>query len=160
MSWNDYRYEESTAPERKPGVYRCVISDAEITTAKSSGARMLKLSLRPSGSKSVVYGYIIDNDHFNQNFSEFLDAFPELGKETSPDNCYSFVGAEGAVKLTVDDNGFFRTAQYPWIAARKAETMTLPPYVWVPRDGEAMERPVYEGFSQIAADEDDDLPFM
>lgn len=156
MSWGNFKYEKSSTPERAPGVYRALIIAAEITTSRSSGKKMLKISLRPSGSKAIVYGYILDNDHFDQNFSEFIDAFPEIRDKADAELCTFWVGAEGAVKLVVDEKGFWKTAQFPWVSAAKAEA--LPPYVWTPREDEPIEKPVFGGFALLSEDEDD-LPF-
>lgn len=155
MSWDSYTYQKPTYEENKPGNYRCVILNAEQSTSKK-GNRMLVISVRPSGTKATVKSYIVDNDYFDANFSEFLDSFPMLKNNASPDNCFAWRGAMGAAKLTVNDNGYFELKRF--IPADKAET--LPEFVWKARDDESQEMPVLQEFTELAADADDeDCPF-
>ena len=155
MSWENYTYKESTHVERKPGTYRCMILNAEQTVSKSSGTRMIALSLRPSGTASTVKGYILDNDHFDENYSEFLDAFPAIKENPDINACYTWRGAVGTVKLIIDESGYFKTAKFPWVSARKADA--LPPFEWKARSDEPPECPEYQGFTELG--NTDDLPF-
>ena len=62
MSWENYTYKKQETVERQPGNYRCIILKAEAGVAKSSGRKMITLSLRPSGTISTVFAYIVDNE--------------------------------------------------------------------------------------------------
>jgi hypothetical protein len=156
MSWDNYTYQKPQYEESKPGDYRCVILNAEVSTSKS-GNRMLVISVRPSGTRATVKNYIVDNDYFDSNFSQFLDAFPVLKDGNhDPNNCFSWRGAMGAVKLTVNERGYFESKRF--IAADKAES--LPEFVWKYRDDESSEMPIYQGMMEIdSEDEDDSIPF-
>ena len=156
MSWSNYTYKKQEYPERKPGNYRCVILKAEAGTSKTSGKNMLTIYLRPSGTTATVRAYIVDNDWFDSNFSSFLDAFPELKANSDPNNCFAWRGAMGAVKLTVNEDGFFETARYPWIPAEKAEG--YPEFEWQHRDDEPAEMPQLQAFTELDDDESE-IPF-
>ena len=158
MSWANYTYKKTETVERQPGNYRCIILKAEAGTSKTSGKNMITLYLRPSGTASTVKAYIVDNDWFDSNFSQFLDAFPSLNNNPNPDNCFAWRGAIGAVKLKVNDDGYFETAKYPWIPADKADK--LPPFEWKAREDESQEMPVLQEFTEITDEEsEDEIPF-
>lgn len=158
MSWSNYTYKKQEHTERQPGNYRCIILKAEAGVSKTSGKNMLTIYLRPSGTASTVKSYIVDNDWFDSNFSSFLDAFPALKDNSNPDNCFAWRGAMGAVKLKVNDDGYFETAKYPWIPADKATK--LPEFEWKARDDEPQEMPELQTFTEITdSDDDDQIPF-
>ena len=158
MSWSNYTYKPQEHTERQPGNYRCIILNAEVKTAKTSGNRMISLKLRPSGTAGTVFANIVDNEWFDANFSSFLDAFPALKANPNPDNCFAWRGAIGAVKLKVNDDGYFETAKYPWIPADKAEK--LPEFIWKARDDEPQEMPVLQEFTELSGeDSEDEIPF-
>ena len=159
MSWDNYTYKKPQYDENKPGIYRCIIMGAEIATSKSSGKRMLVISVRPSGTRATVKSYIVDNEYFDDNFSQFLDAFPVLKENNNPDTCFSWRGAEGAVNLAVDENGYFVAKRF--IAADSKKLENLPDFVWKARDDEPQEKPEYQGLTEIGSDDDDDgdIPF-
>ena len=158
MSWSNYTYKKQEHTERQPGNYRCIILKAEAGVSKTSGKNMLTIHLRPSGTASTVKAYIVDNDWFDSNFSSFLDAFPALKDNSNPDNCFAWRGAMGAVKLKVNDDGYFETAKYPWIPADKATK--LPEFEWKARDDEPQEMPEMQTFTEITdSDDDDQIPF-
>lgn len=156
MPWSDFTYSTPKKVEREPGIYRCLIMNAEQSVSKSSGKNMLVITLRPSGTTANVRAYIVDNEYFDRNVSEFIDAFPALKDGFSINRCFGWRGALGAVKLIVDENGFFKTAKYPWVPFGRTEN--LPPYDWKTADGEPQEMPVYQGFTELEED-DSDLPF-
>lgn len=160
MPWNDFSYKQNTY-SRKPGVYRCVILNAEITESKSSGLPMIRIELRPSGTAANVYAYIVGNDHFDENYSGFLDAFPQIKDAGFPkEECARFRGAEGCVRLTLDDNGYFKAHKYPWI--RPDQAANLPPFVWKYRDDEPARQPEFDpsaDLTEIADDSGGTLPF-
>lgn len=158
MSWSNYTYKKQEHTERQPGNYRCIILKAEAGVSKTSGKNMLTIHLRPSGTASTVKAYIVDNDWFDSNFSSFLDAFPALKDNNNPDNCFAWRGAMGAVKLKVNDDGYFETAKYPWIPADKATK--LPDFEWKARDDEPQDMPELQTFTEITDNDDDDqIPF-
>lgn len=158
MSWSNYTYKKQEHTERQPGNYRCMILKAEAGVSKTSGKNMLTIHLRPSGTASTVKAYIVDNDWFDSNFSSFLDAFPALKDNSNPDNCFAWRGAMGAVKLKVNDDGYFETAKYPWIPADKATK--LPEFEWKARDDEPQDMPELQTFTEITdSDDDDQIPF-
>lgn len=158
MSWSNYTYKKQEHTERQPGNYRCIILKAEAGVSKTSGKNMLTIHLRPSGTASTVKAYIVDNDWFDSNFSSFLDAFPALKDNSNPDNCFAWRGAMGAVKLKVNDDGYFETAKYPWIPADKATK--LPDFEWKARDDEPQDMPELQTFTEITDNDDDDqIPF-
>ena len=158
MSWSNYTYKKQEHTERQPGNYRCIILKAEAGTSKTSGKNMLTIYLRPSGTASTVKAYIVDNDWFDSNFSAFLDAFPSLKANSNPENCFAWRGALGAVKLKVNDDGYFETAKYPWIPAEKAEK--YPEFVWKAREDEAQDMPVLQEFTELSEeDSEDEIPF-
>lgn len=163
MSWNNYTYKKPEYTERTPGIYRCIILAAEVSVSKTSGNQMIVVSLRPSGTASTVKAYIVDNDYFDENFSQFLDCFPAIKENqgmSAPDNCFQWRGAQGAVKLKVNDNGYFETDRYPWIEAGSNREKNLPEFVWKARDDEPQEMPVLQEFTELDdGEEDDDVPF-
>ena len=159
MPWNDYNYTESHYA-RKPGVYRCMILAAEQTKSNASGLPMLKLTLRPSGTSANVFAYIVGNDYFDENYSRFLDAFPQIREQNfTKDNCYSFRGAVGCVKLILDDNGYFKTAKYPWVPP--ASVTDLPAFKWYARDDEPVDPPEFlsTALEELPPVDDERVPF-
>lgn len=157
MSWDNYTYKKPVYEENQPGNYRCIILNAEQGVSKTSGNRMLIISLRPSGTRATVKTYIVDNDRFDDNFSQFLDAFPMLKNNPSVDNCFAWRGAIGAAKFNVNDNGYFEVKRF--IPAEK--TANYPDFEWKARDDEAQEMPVLQEFTELSDDDgaDDDIPF-
>ena len=164
MSWSNYTYKKPEHIERKPGDYRCIILNAESSISKTSGKQMLVITLRPSGTTANVKAYIVDNDYFDDNFSQFLDAFPDIKGNSAmanPDSCFQWRGAEGAIKLKVNDNGYFEPDRYPWIEAGSKKEETLPDFVWKARDDEPQEIPTMQEFTELDDndDEDGEIPF-
>ncbi|MDO5445822.1 MAG: hypothetical protein Q4F31_09420 [Eubacteriales bacterium] len=159
MPWNDYSYTENQHAWR-PGIYRCMILAAEQTKSNASGNPMLKITLRPSGTSSKVYAYIVGNDYFDENFSRFLDAFPQLKEQNfTKDNCFSFRGAVGCVKLVLDDNGFFKAAKYPWIPP--GSVPDLPAFKWYYRNDEPVDPPEFlsAALEELPPSDEGTLPF-
>ena len=156
MSWDNYTYQKPTFDDNVPGDYRCVILGAEVTHSKA-GNRMLVINVRPSGTKATVKQYIVDNEYFDSNYSQFLDAFPVLKDNSDPGNCFSWRGAMGAVKLVLDDNGYFKVKRF--ISADRAER--LPEFEWKAKEDEPQKMPEYQGLSGLENndDPDDDCPF-
>ena len=144
-NWSNYQREEQ---EFTPivGKMRCVIVDVEDTVSKSSGNPMIVVTVRPSGSNFKVKNYIVKNEYFNRNMTQFFDAFPEIGDGNF--NFLEWVGAEGAADFVVDDDDYLKVKRF--ISADRAAD--LPPFVG--------NKPERQTFTTIAPeDDDDDLPF-
>lgn len=159
MPWDNFQYNKQHF-SRKPGAYRCIILAADKTTSNSSGLPMLRVQLRPSGTSANVNAYIVGNSYFDENFSRFLDAFPQLKEQKfTKDNCFSYRGAIGCVKLVLDDNGFFKVAKYPWINPEDAKE--LPAFKWYPREDDPEDPPEFlsEEFEELSGLDSSTLPF-
>ena len=143
--WNYTR--EDTRSDALKGKYRCVIVDVEETTSKTSGLPMIVVTVRPSGTKFKVKTYIVKNDKFNKNMTQFYDSFPEIPEGTF--NFVEWVGCEGAAEFGEDEQGYTRLKWF--ISASKA--VSLPAF-----EGEKPERQVVTKIDEV--DDDDELPFM
>ena len=147
-AWDDYQREEREESAKVTGRLRCVIVDVEETESKTSGLPMIIVSVRPSGTVFKVKSYIVKNEHFNRNMTQFFDAFSEI-----PDGCFDFltwIGCEGAAMFDTDDRGYLKVRF--WIDAVRAEN--LPPF-----EGEKPERQTITKLEESADDMPDDLPF-
>lgn len=157
MGWDNYTYKKPEYPERKPGKYRCIILKAEIGTSKA-GNRMIIISLRPSGTTATVSAYIVDNEYFDDNYSKFLDAFPQIKENPDPNTCFAWRGAHGAINLKVNDNGYWQAGNF--IPAERAEF--LPEFEWKAGHDEPQEMPIMQEISALGFDDeepDDEVPF-
>lgn len=142
--FDDYEVEESTRLE--PGDYRVEVTDVAEATSKSSGAKMLVISLKPNQSNITVKYYIVRNDYWKRNLTEFYDCFliPR-----GDDNILTWIGAVGAAKLVEDDNGYLKVKRL--LDQKRQEK--LPPWA-----GDMPQRQKVEnGFED--ADPEEDLPF-
>ena len=110
---------------------------------------MIIVSVRPSGTVFKVKSYIVKNEHFNRNMTQFFDAFSEI-----PDGCFDFltwIGCEGAAMFDLDDRGYMKVKY--WIDAVRAEI--LPPF-----EGEKPEKMEITKLDDAEdSDESDGLPF-
>lgn len=121
-AWDDYQREEREEQAKVTGKLRCVIVDVEETESKTSGLPMIVISVRPSGTVFKVKSYLVKNEKFNRNATQFFDAFPEI-----PDGCFEFlrwIGCEGAAMFDLDERNYLKVRY--WIDAVKAAD--LPPY--------------------------------
>lgn len=141
--WN-YQREESTHTP-KTGRMRCIIVGAEEAVSKTSGKPMIIVTVTPSNSTAKVKNYIVKNDYFNKNMTQFFDAFPDIQEGNF--NLVEWVGAVGAADFGLDDNGYLKVKWF--IGAKSAET--LPPF-----EGEKIERQEVTSLDDV---EDDGLPF-
>lgn len=141
-NWDDYRREER---ERlAPGNYRVEIVSAEETESRA-GNPMLVIGIRPNGSKITIKHYIVKNEYFNRNMTDFFDSFDiDDGDFTLP----TWVGAVGAAKLKEDDQGYLKV-QY-FLSQERAEK--LPPW-----DGPLPERQELVQLKEV--EDDGDLPW-
>jgi hypothetical protein len=144
-NWSKYTREEREEVAKVTGKLRCVIVDVEEAVSKS-GNNMIVISVRPSGSPAKVKYWLVDNDYFNRNATQFFDAFPEI-----PDGDFTFekwIGCEGAGMFVLDDNDYL-TLRY-FISAEKAKD--LPPF-------EGTKPPKQTVTSLDEMDDDSELPF-
>lgn len=141
-NWDDYRREER---ERlSPGNYRVEIVSAEEAESRA-GNPMLVIGVRPNGSKITIKHYIVKNEYFNRNMTDFFDSFNiDDGDFTLP----TWVGAVGAAKLKEDDQGYLKV-QY-FLSQERAKK--LPPW-----DGPLPERQELVQLKEL--EDDGDLPW-
>ena len=147
--WDSYKREENEHRSNITGKLRCVIVSAECKTSKS-GNPMIEIKVRPSGCKFSVTTWLVKNDSFNRNATQFFDAFPEIGDGNF--NFIEWIGAEGAADFGEDDKGYLKVKW--WIDAVRASS--LPPF-----EGDKPERQTITTLTEEEPyDDDDDLPFM
>lgn len=142
--FDDYEVEESIRLE--PGDYRVEVTDVEEAVSKSSGNPMIVISLRPNQSNITVKHYIVKNDYWKRNLTEFYDSFliPR-----GDNNILTWIGAVGAAKLIEDDNGYLKVKRL--LDQKRQEK--LPPWV-----GELPKRQTLKSIMEEAESEED-LPF-
>ena len=145
--WDSYQRDESESRSNITGKLRCVIVGAEEKVSKA-GNPMIEIKVRPSGCKFSVTTWLVKNDSFNRNATQFFDAFPEI-----PDGNFNFIewiGCEGAAMFDLDDRGYMKVKY--WIDAVRAES--LPPY-----EGEKPEKQTVTTLTDAENDDDGSLPF-
>lgn len=146
-TWDDWAREE--APRIEPGDYRVEITAVEETESKA-GNPMIVVTVRPNGSNINIKHYIVKNQYFNRNMTDFFDSF---NIDEGDFNFPTWVGAVGAAKLAEDENGYLKVRWF--ISESKAEK--LPPW-----DGTVPERQTITTIGGAFSDEDLDeseLPF-
>lgn len=142
-NWSDYKREERSHLE--PGDYRVELVGVEETTSKK-GNPMLFLRIRPNGANITINHYIVKNEYFNRNMTEFFDSFNiDDGDFTFP----TWIGAVGAARLKEDDQGYLKIAWF--INKKKAESLPA----WV---GKVPERQEMTKLDDVEED-DGDLPW-
>lgn len=117
-SWDDWKREEPSRLE--PGDYRVEITAVEETESKA-GNPMIVVTVRPNGSNIAIKHYIVKNQYFNRNMTDFFDSF---NIDEGDFNFPTWVGAVGAAKLAEDENGYLKVRWF--ISESKAEK--LPPW--------------------------------
>lgn len=145
--WDSYQRESNGRDNSALiGKRRCVIVGAE-ETVSNAGNPMIVIKVRPSGCNFSVTTWLVKNEHFNRNATQFFDAFPEI---TDGDfNLLSWIGAEGAADFGEDEKGYLKVKW--WVDAVKAQS--LPPF-----EGEKPERQTITTLDD-PEDDDGDLPF-
>ena len=114
-NWSDYQREERA--RLAPGDYRVEIVGVEEKESKK-GNPMLVISIRPNGSTITIKHYIVKNEYFNRNMTEFFDAFSiDEADFTLP----TWVGAVGAARLKEDEDGYLKVGWF--INQHKAESL-------------------------------------
>lgn len=105
-NWDSYKREER--PRLSPGDYRVEIVSVEEKESKA-GNPMLVIGVRPNGSNITINHYIVKNDWFNRNMTEFFDSFNiDDGDFTLP----TWIGAVGAARLKEDDKGYLKVQYF------------------------------------------------
>ena len=141
-NWDSYQREER--PRLSPGDYRVEIVSAEEKESKA-GNPMLVIGIRPNGSNITINHYIVKNEYFNRNMTNFFDSFNiDDGDFTLP----TWIGAVGAARLKEDDRGYLKV-QY-FLDRDRAEK--LPP--WEGKMPEQQELTTLEPL-----EDDGDIPF-
>ena len=146
-AWEDYKREEREPESKITGKQRCVITAVEEKTSKS-GNPMIEIKVRPSGCRFTVKSWLVHNDNFNRNATQFFDAFPEIGDGNF--DFLTWVGCEGAAMFGEDENGYLKIRY--WIDAVRAES--LPPF-----EGDKPERQTVTKLVDVEPEDDPDLPF-
>lgn len=143
-SWDDFKREER--PRLSPGDYRVTIVSAEERTSKA-GNPMIVIGLRPNGGSIIINHYIVKNQYFNRNMTDFFDSF----NIDEGDFCFpSWIGAVGAAKLKEDDQGYLKVSYF--ISQDRADK--LPPW-----EGEIPERQTVTDMGFSESEDDGELPF-
>ena len=148
-AWDDYKRVESEKSERQPlGKTRCVIVDVEETVSKSSGLPMIVVIVKPSGYNAKIRKYIVKNEKFNKNMTDFFDAVD--GVDDGDFNFLSWIGCEIGADIGLDNNGFWDIKW--WLSRSKLEN--LPPF-----EG---DKPPKQEITTIEDTEEseDDLPWV
>jgi len=143
-TWSDWRREESARLE--PGDYRVEIVEVEETTSRA-GNPMLVVTVQPNGSTIKIKNYIVKNEYFNRNMTQFFDSF---NINEGDFNFLTWPGAVGAARLKEDDRGYLKVAWF--LSKKRAES--LPEWA-----GPMPERQVVDSMGFVEVDPNDDLPF-
>lgn len=142
MSW-EYKREESTRIEA--GDHRVEIVEVQ-EAISSKGNAMIVVTVKPNGSNITIKHYIVKNEYFDRNMTQFFDAFPQI--KEGDFNFLSWVGCVGAARLKNDEQGFLKIAWF--LSARQAEKLPA----W---QGAAPTRQTVTSFEEV--DPDGELPF-
>lgn len=140
-NWNDYKREEASRLEA--GDYRVEIVDVEEGESKA-GNPMIVITVKPNNSNIKIKHFIVKNDWFNRNMTDFFDSF---NIEEGDFNFVGWIGAVGAAKLKEDENGYLKVAWF----IKKDKADKLPEWV-----GEMPERQTVTEFEKV---ESDDMPW-
>ena len=141
-NWDSYQREER--PRLSPGDYRVEIVSVEEKESKK-GNPMLVIGVRPNGIDIIINHYIVKNEYFNRNMTDFFDSFNiDDGDFTLP----TWIGAVGAARLKEDDQGYLKVHYF----INKDRAEKLPPW-----DGKIPERQTLTKIDEI--EDDGDLPW-
>ena len=146
-NWDDFQREDREESAKVTGRLRCVIVEAEETTSKASGLPMIVVTVKPSGCNFKVKNYIVKNENFNRNMTDFFDTFPSIGEGNF--DFLTWVGAMGAANFGEDERGYLKIKW--WVTADKANS--LPPF-----EGDIPEQQSVSTLEELEGD-DGDLPF-
>ena len=156
MAWS-YKREESQFEQVPVGKHRIRIKSAEKAVSKKSGNDMLALQFEVSGMSTLLYHYIVFLDDrpeiTNRMLTQFFDSFPAIAEGDF--NMRNWIGKVGACMVTVDKNDPDRTRLSYFIRADKQDD--LPPW----RDAQGQQVAIgADGFEEVQAGDDDELPFF
>lgn len=141
-NWDSYQREER--PRLTPGDYRVEIVSVEERESKK-GNPMLVIGVRPNGNDIIINHYIVKNEYFNRNMTDFFDSFNiDDGDFTLP----TWIGAVGAARLKEDDQGYLKVHYF----INKDRAEKLPPW-----EGKLPERQELTKIDEI--EDDGDIPF-
>ena len=141
-NWDSYQREER--PRLTPGDYRVEIVSVEERESKK-GNPMLVIGVRPNGNDIIINHYIVKNEYFNRNMTDFFDSFNiDDGDFTLP----TWIGAVGAARLKEDDQGYPKVHYF----INKDRAEKLPPW-----EGKLPERQELTKIDEI--EDDGDIPF-
>lgn len=141
-NWDSYQREER--PRLTPGDYRVEVVSVEEKESKK-GNPMLVIGVRPNGSDIIIYHYIVKNEYFNRNMTDFFDSFNiDDGDFTFP----TWIGAVGSARLKEDDQGYLKVHYF----INKDRAEKLPPW-----SGPMPERQELTNIQEI--EDDGDLPW-
>lgn len=146
MTFN-YKRDESEPSAKITGRQRCVITGAEEGISKS-GNEMIVVKVRPSGCRFDVKYWLVNNEYFNRNATQFFDSFPEI--EEGNFNLIEWIGCEGAAMFGLDENDFLELKYF--ISADRAKN--LPPF-----EGDKPEKQTVTKLEDDESGDPDDLPF-
>ena len=71
---------------------------------------MIVVTVQPNGSNIKIQNYIVKNEYFNRNMTQFYDAFPQI--QEGDFNMLGWVGCVGAARLKEDENGYLKVAWF------------------------------------------------
>ncbi len=144
MAW-EYKREERQFPQLPEGDYRIRVKSAEKAISKA-GNDMLALQFEVSGSKQILYHYIVfledRREITNGMLTSFFDAFPAINEGDF--NLTTWLGKVGACHVKHDDDGRARLSYF--IKAEKQ--YALPP--WKDYGGNIVDS---DGFIKVAEDQ-------
>lgn len=144
MAW-DYKREEQQFPQIPEGDYRIRVKSADKAISKA-GNDMLALQFDVSGSKQILYHYIVfleDRPEItNRMLTSFFDSFPAINEGNF--NMTTWLGKVGACHVKHDDDGRAKLSYF--IKADKQNS--LPP--WKDVSGKEVNS---DGFMKVSDDE-------
>lgn len=144
---SNWEYQREEQERLAPGDYRVCVMDVQEKTSQA-GNPMIVVTLKPNGGSFRINHYIVKNQYFNRNMTQFFDSFNVTEGNF---NFLEWIGAMGAARLKEDENGYLKVSYF----IDKARAENLPPW-----EGEAPEQQKVtslDDFEEI--DTDDDLPF-
>jgi hypothetical protein len=118
-NYDDYKHEST--PRLQPGDYRLEVLSVEEAESKTSHKPMIVITVRPNNSIIKIKQYIVKNEYFNRNMTDFFESF---GIEEGNFNFMTWIGAMGAAKLAADDQGYMKVKYF--LDPERAEK--LPPW--------------------------------
>lgn len=153
MAW-EFKREEQKFEVLPEGQYRIRIKSADKAVSKS-GNDMLVLQFEVSGSKTILYHYIVFmNDRpeiTNRMLTQFFDSFKDIAEGDF--NMQNWIGKVGACKVKHEEYNGNQQAKISYFI-HKDKQDDLP--AWIePNDGVTVDS---EGFMEVTGNSED-LPF-